>query len=131
MFLSSIFALSAQPINVPKVSKISTNKKDNNILFVDASEEFVKKGDKNKLEDENQNRIVNAYQERKEEKYFTKLVSNDEVLSNGANLSVSSYVEKEDKREVIDIVALNEEIEALSKDVRNRSVELDEMIKEL
>jgi type I restriction enzyme M protein len=83
------------------------------------------------MKDENQNRIVNAYQERKEEQYFTKLVSNDEVLANGANLSVSSYVEKEDKREVIDIVALNEEIEALSKDVRNRSVELDEMIKEL
>ena len=51
--------------------------------------------------------------------------------ASGVTLSVSSYVEKEDKREVIDIVALNEEIEALSKDVRNRSVELDEMIKEL
>lgn len=110
---------------------IKKNKKDNNILFVDASEECEKKGDKNKLEDKNQNRIVNAYQERKEEQYFSKLVSNDEVLANGANLSVSSYVEKEDKREVIDIVALNEEIEALSKYVRNRSVELDEMIKEL
>lgn len=110
---------------------IKKNKKDNNILFVDASGECEKKGDKNKLEDKNQNRIVNAYQDRKEEQYFTKLVSNDEVLANSANLSVSSYVEKEDKREVIDIVALNEEIEALSKYVRNRSAELDEMIKEL
>ena len=52
---------------------IKKNKKDNNILFVDASEECEKKGDKNKLEDENQNRIVNAYQERKEEQYFTNL----------------------------------------------------------
>ena len=110
---------------------IKKNKKDNNILFVDASEEFVKKGDKNKLEDENQNRIVNAYQQRKEELYFTKLVSNDEVLANGANLSISSYVEKEDKREVIDIVALNEEIEALSKDVASKSLKLSEIIKEL
>ena len=98
---------------------------------MDASEEFVKKGDKNKLEDENQNRIVNAYQERKEKQYLTKLVSNDEVLANGANLSVSSYVEKEDKREVIDIVALNEEIEALSKDVASKSLKLNEIIKEL
>lgn len=110
---------------------IKKNKKDNNILFVDASEEFVKKGDKNKLEDENQNRIVNAYQQRKEEQYFTRLVSNDEVLANGANLSVSSYVEKEDKREVIDIVALNEEIEALSKDVASKSLKLNEIIKKL
>ena len=110
---------------------IKKNKKDNNILFVDASGECEKKGDKNKLEDENQNRIVNAYQERKEEQYFTKLVSNDEVLANGANLSVSSYVEKEDKRAVIDIVALNEEIEALSKDVASKSLKLNEIIKKL
>lgn len=110
---------------------IKKNKKDNNILFVDASEECEKKGDKNKLEDKNQNKIVNAYQERKEKQYFTKLVSNDEVLANGANLSVSSYVEKEDKREVIDIVALNEEIEALSKDVASKSLKLSEIIKEL
>ena len=103
---------------------IKKNKKDNNILFVDASEEFVKKGDKNKLEDENQNRIVNAYKERKEEQYFSKLVSNDEVLANGANLSVSSYVEKEDKREVIDIVKLNEEIQTLQSEIFTLNTEI-------
>ena len=45
--------------------------------------------------------------------------------------SVSSYVEKEDKREVIDIVALNEEIEALSREVTSKSLKLNEIIKEL
>lgn len=110
---------------------IKKNKKDNNILFVDASEEFVKKGDKNKLEDENQNRIVNAYQERKEEQYFSKLVSNDEVLANGANLSVSSYVEKEDKREVIDIVKLNEEIQTLQSEIFTLNTEIANKIASL
>lgn len=110
---------------------IKKNKKDNNILFVDASEEFVKKGDKNKLEDENQNRIVNAYQQRKEEQYFTKLVSNDEVLANGANLSISSYVEKEDKRKVIDIVKLNEEIQTLQSEIFTLNTEIANKIASL
>lgn len=110
---------------------IKKNKKDNNILFVDASELCYKEGDKNKLGADNQDAIVGAYAERKEVKYFTKLVSNDEVLENDANLSVSSYVEKEDKREVIDIVELNKEIEKLSKDVAKRNLELNDLIKEL
>jgi len=105
---------------------IKKNKKDNNILFVDASELCYKDGDKNKLGEENQDAIVNAYAERKEEQYFTKLVSNDEVLENDANLSVSSYVEKEDKREVIDIVVLNKEIEELSNEI----ITLNTVIKE-
>lgn len=110
---------------------IKKNKKDNNILFVDASELCYKDGDKNKLGEDDQDAIFNAYAERKEKQYSTKLVSNDKVLENNANLSVSSYVEKEDKREVIDIAALNKEIEELSNDVADRALKLDEMIKGL
>lgn len=96
---------------------IKKNKLDSKVLFVDASSLCYKDGDKNKLAPEDQDAIVNAYTERKEKQYFTKLVDNDEILANDSNLSVSSYVEQEDKREVIDIVALNKEIEALSKEM--------------
>ena len=58
-------------------------------------------------------------------------MSIDDVLANDANLSVSSYVEKEDKREVIDIVKLNAEIEELSKSVIADSMKLNEIIKGL
>lgn len=104
---------------------LKKNKKDNNILFIDASEQFVKNGNKNKLEQENQDAIVKAYAERKEEQYFTKLVSIDDVLANDANLSVSSYVEKEDKREFIDIEKLNSEINELSLSIIADSLRLD------
>lgn len=110
---------------------LKKNKKDNNILFVDASEECEKDGNKNKLTEENQDKIVNAYGERKEKQYFSKLVSIDEVLANDANLSVSSYVEKEDKREVIDIEKLNAEIEEMNYKVISLSQKLDIIIKEL
>ncbi len=110
---------------------LKKNKRDANILFIDASEQYKKNGNKNKLEPEHQDAIVSAYAERKEEQYFTKLVSIDDVLANDANLSVSSYVEKEDKREAIDIVALNAEIVALSGEVASDSMKLNETIKGL
>ena len=47
---------------------------------------------------------------RSEEEHFSKLVPNDDVLANDANLSVGSYVEKPDEREEIDIAELNAEI---------------------
>lgn len=58
-------------------------------------------------------------------------MSIDEVLANDANLSVSSYVEKEDKREVIDIEKLNAEIEEMNYKVISLSQKLDIIIKEL
>lgn len=89
---------------------LKKNKSASSILFVDASEEFRRADSKNKLMPENIERIVGVVLERKVEEYFSKLVSNDDVLANDANLSVSSYVEKKDEREEIDIVALNAEI---------------------
>ena len=86
---------------------------DNNVLFIDASEQFVKKGNKNVLSQENQDAIVDAYKKRENVQYFSKLVPASEVIANDCNLSVSSYVEKEDKREPIDIVAVNDRLEEL------------------
>ena len=80
------------------------------MLFVDASEEFERRDSKNKLMPENIDRIMGVIVVRSEEEHFSKLVSNDDILENDVNLSVSSYVEKVDEREEIDIVELNAEI---------------------
>ena len=89
---------------------LKKSKAASDILFVDASGEFVRADAKNKLSTANIDRIATAVIERTEEENFSRLVPNDEVLANDANLSVSSYVEKPDEREAIDIVALNAEI---------------------
>ena len=89
---------------------LKRSKATSDILFVDASGEFERSDAKNKLSQANIDRITAAVVERTEEEHFSKLVSNDEVLSNDVNLSVSSYVEKPDDREKIDIAALNAEI---------------------
>ena len=106
-------------------------KKDSNILFIDASKLCVKDGNKNKLTEQNQDAIVNAFAERKEQQYFTKLVSNTDVLANESNLSVSSYVEQEDTREKIDIQAVElslEQVTAKGTELRNK---INEIIKGL
>ena len=92
---------------------LKKSKATSDILFVDASEEFERRDSKNKLLPANIDRIADAVIEHREEEHFSKLVSNDDVLANDANLSVSSYVEKPDEREEVDIQALNAEIERI------------------
>jgi len=92
---------------------LKKSKSDNSVLFIDASEDFVKNGNKNLLTEENLDTILNEYHEREDVQYKTKLVSNTDILANDCNLSVSSYVEQEDKREKINIVELNNDIEKI------------------
>jgi type I restriction enzyme M protein len=82
-------------------------KRDSSILFIDSSKLFDKVGNKNVLSPKYRKQIIDVYTQRKDISYLCKLVSNDEVLNNKSNLSVSSYVEKEDTREVIDINSVN------------------------
>ena len=86
------------------------SKSDNNVLFIDATSECVKAGNKNKLTAENIENITKLYFDRVDVDCKAKLVSIADVLANDANLSVSSYVEKEDTREKVDIIALNARI---------------------
>src|SRR5690606_6342973 len=75
---------------------LKKSKQDNKTLFINASNEFVKSGNKNKLTEANQQRILNAFIERKDDLYFATLVNNTDVAANDYNLSVTSYVEQED-----------------------------------
>ena len=67
----------------------------------------------NKLTDENISNIVKIFENREDVEYTAKLVSNKEIAENDYNLSVSTYVEKEDTREKIDIDVLNKEIDEI------------------
>lgn len=103
-------------------------KKDSSILFIDGSKLFDKVGNKNVLSPKYRKQIVDAYTQRKDVQYLCKLVSNDEVLNNKSNLSVSSYVEKEDTREVIDINAVNAR---LRDEIVPQGVELRKKVDEI
>jgi type I restriction enzyme M protein len=99
---------------------LKKSKKDNKTLFIDASAEFIRGGNKNKLSDENRAKIMEAFTKRADKAHFAKLVSNKTIEENDYNIAVSTYVTQKDTREVIDIKKLNAEI----KDIVARQNEL-------
>lgn len=104
---------------------------DNKILFIDASKEFVKNGNKNRMTADNQKHIFDVFKDRKEDKYFSCLISSSDVLANDANLSVSSYVEQEDTREKIDIKKVNANLKTLISEGYQLNEKIEVIIKEL
>ena len=110
---------------------LKKSKTDNKTLFINASAQFVKAGNKNKLTEENRLTILNAFKERKDNPYFAALVDNADVAANDYNLSVTSYVAQEDTRERIDITALNAEIAELVERQNQLRAEIDAIVAEL
>ena len=106
-------------------------KSENSTLFIDASKEFVKITNNNKLTADNITNILRLYTERKDVNYKAKLVPNADIATQDYNLSVSTYVEQEDTREVVDIKVLNAEIERIvaRSDVLRK--EIDAIIAEI
>ena len=106
-------------------------KVDSSVLFIDATNLFAKNGNKNILLPEHQDKIMELFQNRKDEQYLAKVVKNDDILANNCNLSVSSYVEQEDTREVIDIKEVNAKLEKLIAEGNELNQKIEEIIKEL
>ncbi len=89
---------------------LKKSKRDNATLFIDASSEFTRSGNKNKLLPEHQQKILDAFTRRQDTQHFARLVENGDIAANGYNIAVSSYVEQADTREAVNITELNAEI---------------------
>ena len=107
------------------------SKKDNKTLFIDASAEFTRGGNKNKLSEDNRKKILKAFVERKDDEYFAKLVDNKTIAENDYNIAVSSYVISEDTREIVDIAELNTEIARIVKKQNELRIAIDEIVADI
>jgi type I restriction enzyme M protein len=112
---------------------LSKHKTDTLTQFINASgEDFFKKDTNNNiLLPEHIDRIVSIFERKVELQYVATSVDNATIAENDYNLSVSSYVEAEDKREVIDIVKLNAEVAETVKRIDALRADIDNIIKEL
>lgn len=110
---------------------LKKSKKDNSTLFIDASAEFVREGNKNKLSEKNRLKILDAFIKREDSEYFAKLIDNKDIEENDYNIAVSSYVVVEDTREVVDVKKLNTEIEEIVKKQAELRASIDKIVKEL
>lgn len=107
---------------------LKKSKKDNKTLFIDASAEFVRGGNKNKLSEKNRLKILEAFSTRKDVEYFAKLVDNKTIVENDYNIGVSSYVAGEDTREAIDIATLNAKIAQIVSKQNELRIAIDEIV---
>lgn len=113
------------------VMVLKKNKSDDRTLFIDASKEFVKVTNGNKLTDENIAAIVGAFEERGDREFFCRLADSEEIRQNGYNLSVSTYVTREDTREAVDIEQLNARLSEIVERENALRAEIDKIIAEI
>lgn len=106
-------------------------KTDNKVLFIDASKEFVKVTNSNKMTEKHINDIVEKFTKRENVEYISNLVDYEKIVEENYNLSVSTYVEKEDTSEKIDIVELNKEIQRIVAREEELRKEIDKIIAEI
>ena len=110
---------------------LKKSKTDNAVLFIDGSSEFRRVGNKNKLLPEHQDSILDSFVARSDVDHVAKLVSNEDIADNEYNIAVSSYVEQEDTREVIDITELNAEIARIVARQQELRTSIDEIVADL
>ena len=110
---------------------LKRNKQDNDILFIDASAEFVRADSKNKLSEKNRKVVLDAFSGRQNMAHFARVVSYEEVKGKDYNLSVSAYVEQADTREAVDINALNAEIAQIVARQSELRTQIDAIVADL
>ncbi len=110
---------------------LKKSKSDNAVLFIDASAEFTRSGNKNHLTPAHQQRVLDAYVARKNVKHFARLVPHSAIAENAYNISVTSYVEEEDTSEPIDIEALNAEIAGIVARQSDLRSQIDAIVADL
>ncbi len=112
---------------------LKKSKKDSAVLFIDASNEFVKVTNNNKLTDENIDTILEAFKAREDKEHFAKLVPGSTIgdEEHNYNLSVSTYVEQKDTREKVDIKKLNAELAEIVARENVLRKEIEKIIEEI
>ena len=112
---------------------LAKNKKDTKTQFIDASGEefFHKVTNNNVLEDKHIEKIISIFSTKEDIEYIAVSKDNASIAENDYNLSVSSYVEAKDNREVVNIKELNEEISQIVVKINHLRTDIDEIIKEI
>lgn len=117
-------------VNILVLSKSKPNTKTQ---FIDASGEnfFKKETNNNVLEPKHIEEIMQMFDNKADVEHVATSIDNSDIAENDYNLSVSSYVEAKDTREVIDIDMLNKEIATTVSKIDKLRTDIDEIVKEI
>jgi len=104
---------------------------DSNILFIDASQNFIKNGNQNALTNDHVEKIVDTYQKRENINKYASVALLDKVKDNGYNLNIPRYVDTFEEEEPVDIEAVASELKALKTDMQETDKTIVGFCKEL
>jgi len=107
------------------------NKKDKNVLFIDASREYRDGKNQNFLRGEDLEKILATYKSRENVDKYAYLAGFDEIKENDFNLNIPRYVDTFEEEEEIDLEAVLRERKALKADLEKLEVEMEGYLKEL
>ena len=110
---------------------LSKHKTDTHTQFIDASGLFKKETNNNVLLDAHIERIMQVFDSKADVEHFAKSMSFDVVAANHYNLSVSSYIEAKDNREVVDIRKLNAELKITVAKIDQLRKDIDAIVAEI
>lgn len=98
-------------------AKKKRNGNSGNILFIDASKEFVSGKKQNSMSPENIQRIVDTYTTRKDVDKFAHVATLEEIRQNDYNLNIPRYVDTFEAEAPIDINACTAKLKELDKQI--------------
>lgn len=110
---------------------LAKNKKDTTTQFIDASGLFKKETNNNLLTDEHIEQIMAVFDSKVNIEHFARSVPFEEVAGNDYNLSVSSYIEAKDNRELTDITQLNAELKTTVARIDQLRREIDAIVADI
>ncbi|MGL5149272.1 MAG: N-6 DNA methylase, partial [Clostridium sp.] len=112
---------------------LSKSKKDSKTQFIDASGEdfFKKETNNNILTEEHIEEILRIFDTKEDIDHISKSVDTDKIAEEDYNLSVNTYVEQKDTREVINITELNAKIKATVSNIDRLRIEIDKIVSEI
>lgn len=82
---------------------LKKNRQYDDILFIDASKDFIKEGNKNYIHDASIDKILDVYNSRRKEERYSYLATKEEVKSNSYNLNIPRYVDTSIEETIIDL----------------------------
>ena len=125
---SNLFFSTGIPVCILILKKC---KKGDDVLFINASKNFKKDKRQNKLRDEDINKVVDTYKERKGEDRYAKRISMDEIEQNDYNLNISRYVSTAEPEKPVDLKENNKKLKEIEKEINKSIVKHNKFLKEL
>lgn len=101
------------------------------VLFIDASNDFVKGKNQNKLSEDNLRTIIETYTSRKDVEKYAHVASLDEIKENDYNLNIPRYVDTFEEEEVTPLPVLAKELKETRAEIEKSTAALFEMFGEL